>query len=615
MRKFIFIFLLAPIFIFAQKIGNIAENQLIMKRKDLYERVNFQLNENYSASDIQTFLMARYPQLQNTQVSLSLQTDKKSPGGRHFTFVQNYAQIPIYDAGGKVNVNNQGKITSVLQAFLPIEKVSAVSFSEEERKEVVANIQRNHDIYEIQSEKNYFFSENENRLIPVYKIISFSHTESPRSIEYIIAAGTKEILQQTDRSSYHHTALMGDTTGRGKVFYPDPVTKSHSTYGNPLKDNNDQHLPMFDAYIYEVPLKNIYYDNTNQLFYLHGPYVMIEDIDPYVTAPATSTNGDFFFTRDLSGFEDVMAYYHIDSMQRYMQSLGFQNIYSFPVRVDPHGWGNSDNSHFVSNNLNPTQSYIAFGEGGVDDAEDTDVLVHEYGHAISYSAAPQTNTGQERKGLDEGIGDYMAALRSYDNDTYFWDSTYTWDGHNEFWKGRSATTTVLYPPTTSQFGNIIYDYGQIWAATLMQIRQSIGTNAADKLFFQETYSNYAYMTLRDAARLYLDADTALFNGVHTPIILQYFCARKLLTTAECANVANENPQLVNPYKLYPNPSDKGFTIDLGEKSENVRIFNALGSVLLEKRIQGKEEINLLLNEGIYFVRIGENVTLKMVIVR
>lgn len=617
MRNLILILCFSPLFLNAQKIGNPIDNEQIIKGKDLYENPNFQLDKNYTIADVQAFLFNRYPQLQQKGVSLSLQTDKESLGGRHFNFIQHYNGIPLYNVSGKVNVNNQGEITSILQTFQNIENVDNISFSEIEINEFTANLKKNYHIYEIQTEYNYFFSLKDNTWLAVYKIITFSHTDAPRSMEYIVAAGTKEILQATDRSDYHHTHSLkidGDTTGHGKVFYPDPITKSHSNYGNPIKDNSDQHLPMFDAYIYQVPLKNIYYDPTNQLFYLHGPYVMIEDIDPYATAPATSTNGDFFFTRDLSGFEDVMAYYHIDSMQRYMQSLGFQNIYNSPLRVDPHGWSNSDNSHFLANNLNPNQSYIGFGEGGVDDAEDTDVLVHEYGHAISYSAAPQTNTGLERKGLDEGIGDYMAAFRSYDNDFYDWDSTYTWDGHNEFWKGRCASTSVLYPPTVSQFGNIIYDYGQVWASTLMQIRQVIGGEAADKLFFEETYSNAANMTLTDAAHLYLDADTALYNGIHSPIILQYFCARNLLTGQQCANVGVETPVSAT-YKIYPNPASQGFTIDLGGATENVTIFDYTGKKFFEKRIDKKEYIDLLLSEGLYFVRIGEGNVVKEVIVR
>jgi hypothetical protein len=72
------------------------------------------------------------------------------------------------------------------------------------------------------------------------------------------------------------------------------------------------------------------------------------------------------------------------------------------VIIDPHGTS-ADNSFFSYPN------FIYYGTGGVDDAEDADVITHEYSHFLSRNAAPNTNVGMERQGLDEGLGDYVAA--------------------------------------------------------------------------------------------------------------------------------------------------------------------------------------------------------------
>ena len=69
--------------------------------------------------------------------------------------------------------------------------------------------------------------------------------------------------------------------------------------------------------------------------------------------------------------------------------------------------GGADNSYF-SPTTKPQRIY--FGEGGVDDAEDADVCVHEYAHFISYNAANGSNVGAERNSLDEGFGDYNKAF-------------------------------------------------------------------------------------------------------------------------------------------------------------------------------------------------------------
>jgi len=54
---------------------------------------------------------------------------------------------------------------------------------------------------------------------------------------------------------------------------------------------------------------------------LKGPYV-----DTTITSKcARSSNFEFAYTRKDDRFEEVMAYYHIDTLQRYIQSLGFKD--------------------------------------------------------------------------------------------------------------------------------------------------------------------------------------------------------------------------------------------------------------------------------------------------
>ena len=95
----------------------------------------------------------------------------------------------------------------------------------------------------------------------------------------------------------------------------------------------------------------------------------------------------------------------------------------------------------------------AFGEGGVDDAEDGDVIIHELGHAISHMRA-NSNSGTERSTYDEALGDYFAErygrLLGITSNRVF-----DWDGNNTFWSGRSVsydgvkTTTTWYLETST----------------------------------------------------------------------------------------------------------------------------------------------------------------------
>jgi len=113
----------------------------------------------------------------------------------------------------------------------------------------------------------------------------------------------------------------------------------------------------------------------------------------------------------------------------------------FYIEVDPHGASGADQSFYVS----ASPPSIQFGVGGVDDAEDGDVIIHEYVHGLSDFASPASNTGLERRAIDEGYGDYFAASYSRGYSEYDWFNIFNWDAHNEYWAGRNANTDKHYP--------------------------------------------------------------------------------------------------------------------------------------------------------------------------
>lgn len=71
-------------------------------------------------------------------------------------------------------------------------------------------------------------------------------------------------------------------------------------------------------------------------------------VGEYVTisSKTKSTNLQFNYTRVNDSFEDVMSYYHIDTLQRYIQGLGFKNINNRSIKVN--GNGTTDDNSFYS---------------------------------------------------------------------------------------------------------------------------------------------------------------------------------------------------------------------------------------------------------------------------
>jgi len=142
----------------------------------------------------------------------------------------------------------------------------------------------------------------------------------------------------------------------------------------------------------------------------------------------------FSYSRADARFGEVMAYHWITECQHYLQSLGFVNangvnrginIRSIPV--DAH-YDKEDNSFYTPDG----QKGLQFGDGGVRDSEDAEVILHELGHAIQDAQVPGLTVAEansETRAMGEGFGDYWAAsffaAFATPNWPMYWDK---WDG-------------------------------------------------------------------------------------------------------------------------------------------------------------------------------------------
>src|SRR4051794_23352512 len=125
---------------------------------------------------------------------------------------------------------------------------------------------------------------------------------------------------------------------------------------------------------------------------LEGPAVTVFDS---VGDLVCETTGDFRTSRVDSGrrasandyFESGMTYFHVGRTQSYLQHLGFDGTANTAVLAGGItanvNTSTDDNSYY-----DPGDISLNFGTGGVDDAEDAEVTVHEYGHAIQDDQVP-----------------------------------------------------------------------------------------------------------------------------------------------------------------------------------------------------------------------------------
>jgi len=289
--------------------------------------------------------------------------------------------------------------------------------------------------------------------------------------------------------------------GVGTVFLPNPVADLGD---ETLTDQKDADYPALARAYHDVVLTN-----------LNGSGFLVGDWAQVVSEtgdPAYSASNEFRFHRNDDRFEQVMAYYWITEAQKYIQSLGFGgarrpvNMRSQRVRINQ--WG-ADNSFATEH-----KDELRFGKGGVDDAEDAEVILHEYGHAIHFSQG-FVFASEEAGAISEGFGDYWAVtvstLLAPTADPACvadWDSvSYTSTVPHCL---RRVDRNLHYPADLS--GEVHHD-GQIWSRALWDIRQAVGNVKADTVILEGQFG-FPGTTMSDlAARIVAAADAQYGSAV------------------------------------------------------------------------------------------------------
>ncbi|MGW4702280.1 M4 family metallopeptidase [Streptomyces sp. NPDC004285] len=271
---------------------------------------------------------------------------------------------------------------------------------------------------------------------------------------------------------------------------------------NPVQSSGDQSLADHKDAAADVPASayaSAALRNLDASGALSGRWVAVrsETGKPAKTADADS------FDRSDDGFEQVMAYFWVNEAQEYLQGLGFggelrgANDRVQPVRLNQ--WG-ADNSFFTDK-----KDEIRFGKGGVDDAEDAEVIVHEYGHAVHEAQVPGFGASPEAGAIGEAFGDYLAVeVGTHAVARYGWPMKTDlacvgdWDS-----TGYSAAPHCLRridgTKTYADREGEVHADGEIWSRALFDIRNKLGARTADRIIVNAQFGFAADTSFRDAA--------------------------------------------------------------------------------------------------------------------
>ena len=311
----------------------------------------------------------------------------------------------------------------------------------------------------------------------------------------------------------------GGTTASGTAFLPNPVADLQD---QTLTDQKDADYPALAPAYHSVTLTNL--DGSG---YLRGDWALIVS---ETGNPAFSPSGAFHYNRHQDEFEQVMAYYWITESQNYIQRLGFgtglfPSVNQEAQRVRINQWG-ADNSFFTDK-----KDELRFGKGGVDDAEDAEVILHEYGHAIQDSQQTPFGYGfsVEARAIGEGFSDYwavtVASVISPTADPACvadWDSvSYTRTVPHCL---RRVDTNLRYP---QDLNGAVHHDGLIWSRALWDIRAAIGATQADTVILNAHFGMPDPTMPQLAANTVAVAKSIYGNGVANKVKAA-FVARGIL---------------------------------------------------------------------------------------
>ena len=511
----------------------------------------------------------------NALEHLELFKDVEAHRVRHLTFQQTFAGLPVYRRFVQVNLGVDGLPSMVLSGYAPhleqpaalspIPAIAAAQAQELARMAVSAGGARTGEPV------LQFYPETVPRL--VWVVVAWPDG-APGEWEVLLDARSGETIHLIDlRMQIRRPAAHPDSTtetrdsatsvrvtGKGLVWIPDPLTSAGVNYGGAYQDFGDADRDELNNERVAVDLLDIA-QSADGKYRLEGPYVRIDGTvgSTQWTPPAEDSLNGFQYTRSDDRFEAAMVYYHIDTSQRYIQSLNIgREIQGQGVRANPHGAGTADNSWY-----RPSENSLSFGDGGIDDGEDAEVIIHEYGHAVLHGSTPNDIFDNREGGaLHEGWSDYWAV--SYTRGLMEagtvpqgdWRKVFSWDG-NLTWPGRYLQTTKHYPEDTecdNSTGCNIYADGVVWATTLMSIWEELGKEVTDRLnLFSHAYLSYP-VSMPDAAEALLQADQDLYQGANAQVLVKWLGERGYI------DLSNYGPGLTHEPEVFHEDPGRPFHV-------------------------------------------------------
>jgi len=359
---------------------------------------------------------------------------KKSGSSVHFE--QRYNSVPVLKAGYVVAMDNTGAIYYVGGDWYPEASVETnPNITESQAASVIngdlAGKQPNMKQEPTLSILQETLTKGEIQYRLIYKARVSAMDESWM---YYISALDGSIVEKID--------MLMDINGQGKVYETNPL------YGG-------------------ITIETLHrlVDQTPRL--LDGDNVIVYND---ATSEASSVTGQFFYDPDDTHFDEVMVYHHVDKFtEGFLQGvIGMSVSYpGYKIPAHTHITNYNKYAYFDPNdedlNFNDETNSIGYGNP----TKDSDVITHEFMHAVSWAYTTDWFYDLEARAMNEAYSDYFSV--GYKN--WVLDTTVTIHTTGEYVNTpyvRILDNSYIYP---DDFGPSYHFNSQIFSGALWDLRR------------------------------------------------------------------------------------------------------------------------------------------------
>jgi len=451
------------------------------------------------------------PDLNNLKVRESI----KTPLGERVTFRQHHNQIPIIGAEIDVHVSGKNSIFCAENHCIPNIQIDTQPTVEKDDAEITA--ERALGVVASRVEK----ASSELVILP---------RGANQHLAWRVIVSKKGLIDRT-------WLVYIDAKKKGWVLYKKKLQSSATGTGTAYREN-----PTTTPSLETVTLNNLTDDSSS----LEGDYGKPYNANCLETAEdtsdlsnlstASSSSRVYGYTSDDNRLEEVMAYYHLNRVYDMLKStFGFSSLDGqIPIFVnaqDPdYPLRGYDNAFYSRDDTFSSTGYLLFGCG--DELNnlglDSDVITHEYGHAVLDHIQPELYEVIEHNysgAIHESVGDTMASYFGTNGVIGEWGLTAKY-GSGDY--SRNMDNTRKYPEDVYEpsYGvSEVHYTGEILNGVFWDIKDAVGVDTAFQLFFSAINllpNDANFFDMRDA---WVTADSSTYDGANTDAIEAAFANR------------------------------------------------------------------------------------------